>query len=407
MKHVIIGSGAAGIAAAKTIRSINKTDEIVLVSSDDVIYSRCMLHKYSGDERDLASLSFVSDDFFSRNNITWYNGECVTGLDTKNNCILLSGKTVSYDKLLIATGSTVVIPNIGELKVAKNVYGFSNLADADMIRERVSCVERVVVIGAGLVGIDAAYAFLKLKKAVTVVEVASQVMSLNLDDVAASVYQKLFEQNGCSFKLGNKVAGTVSNESGEVTHVVLETGERLACDMVLVAAGVRPSLTFLDGSGVVCERGVKVDQYLRTSCENVYAAGSVTALGGIWQCAARQGETAAKNMCGIDTPFTDTFTAKASMVFFDLPTISVGNINSESGDTVFIKEGVNCYQKIIVQNNLAKGAILQGNINHSGIWQYLIKNKIDLSKLQKSIWDISFADFYDIDKTGQYRYNYT
>jgi NAD(P)H-nitrite reductase large subunit len=405
MKHVIIGSGAAGIAAAKTIRSISKDDEIVLVASDDVIYSRCMLHKYAGNERDLSSLSFVPDDFFSKNNITWYKGECVTGVDTKNNCVLLQTKTLSYDKLLIATGSDSFLPNVGDLKTAKNVYGFNHLIDAKLIREKASNTEKIIVIGAGLVGLDVIYALLKLKKSVTVVEMASQILPLNLDTAAAYRYQKLFEQKGCTFKPNSKITNTISNEKDEITHIVLENGEKLVCDMVIVAAGVRSSVTFLEGSGIVCERGVTVDPYLRTSCENVYAAGSVTLLGRIWSCAIRQGEVAAKNMCGLKTPFTDIFSAKNSMSFFDLPSVSIGNINPENDDTVFIREGFSYYQKIIMRNNVVVGVILQGNIAHSGIWQYLIKNSIDLNKLKKPIWDISFADFYGIDETGQYQYN--
>jgi NAD(P)H-nitrite reductase large subunit len=291
------------------------------------------------------------------------------------------------------------------LKTAKNVYGFSHLIDAKMIREKASNAEKIIVVGAGLVGLDVIYALLKLKKTVTVVEMASQILPLNIDATSASVYQKLFEQHGCTFRPNSKIANTISNENGEITHIVLATGENLACDMIIVAAGVRSSVNFLENSGIVCERGVTVDQYLRSSCENIYAAGSVTVLGRIWPCAVRQGEVAAKNMCGIETPFTDTFSAKNTISFFDLPTVSVGSINPENGDVVFKREGLNCYQKIILRNNIVVGVIFQGNIAYSGIWQYLIKNKIDISKFQKSIWDISFADFYDIDETGQYQYS--
>ncbi|MDR2204049.1 MAG: FAD-dependent oxidoreductase [Nitrososphaerota archaeon] len=405
MKHVIIGSGAAGIAAAKTIRSINKNNEITIVSSDDIIYSRCMLHKYTGNERDITKLSFVPDDFFSANNITWHNSKYVTGVDTENNRILLHDKTLSsYDQLLIATGLETIIPNVGELKTATNVYGFRNLTDAKAIREKAIDIEKVLIIGARLVGLDVAHALLKLNKTVTIVDTASQIMPLNLDAVAADVYQKLFEKNGCNFRLNSKISGTISNEKGEITHVTLETGEKLACDMVIVATGVQSSVKFLDGSKIVYERGIKVDQHLRTSCKNVYAAGSVIAIGGVWSCAVRQGEVAAKNMCGIDATFTDTFTAKNAMHFFDLPTISLGLTTPADGDVVYINKNANCYQKIILRNNHAVGAILQNNINYIGIWQYLIKNQINLSNIKKSIWDISFADFYDIDEKGQYKY---
>lgn len=409
MKHVIIGSGAAGIAAAKTIRNIRPKDEIVLVSSDEVIYSRCMLHKYSGNERSMESLSFIPDNFFSKNNIIWHKGEYVTGVDTKNNCVMIKDKMISYDKLLIATGSDAFIPNVGELRNAKNVYSFNHLIDAKIVREKALSFfgdEKIVVMGAGLVGLDVAYALLKLRKVVTVVERASQILPLNLDSTAASVYQKLFEQNGCAFKLNSKISNALSNEKGEITHMVLENGETLACNIIIVATGVRPSIKFLEDSGIICEQGVVVDQYLQTSKENVYAAGSVTAIGGIWPSAVRQGETAAKNMCNIKTVLTDTFSAKNTISFFDVPTASIGRLNPENGNTVLIREGVDCYKKIILQNNIAIGVILQADIAYSGIWQYLIKNSVDLSKIKKSLWDLSFADFYSIDpETGKYQYN--
>jgi len=406
MKHVIIGSGAAGITAAKTIRNIHKNDEITLVSSDELIYSRCMLHKYSGNERDQASLSFVPNDFFTTNKITWHPGKSVTNIDTKNSCIQLQNKTLlPYDKLLIATGSDAVIPNIGQFKTATNVYGYRHLSDAKTIREKAPNAEKILIVGAGLVGLDVACALLKLKKPVTIVEMAPQILPLNLDITTASVYQKLFEQNGCTFRLNSKITNTQSNQTGAITHITLETGENLACDMVIVAAGVRPSTKLLEGSGIEYDRAIKEDQYLKTSSENVYAAGSVTGLGEIWQSAVRQGEVAAKNMCNIKTPFTDTFTAKNTINFFDLPTLSVGNINPENDDTVHLRIGPNTYQKIILKNNLVTGIILQGNLNYSGIWQYLIKNKVDISQLNKPIETISFADFYGIDTDGQYKYN--
>jgi NAD(P)H-nitrite reductase large subunit len=405
MKHVIIGSGAAGIAAVKTIRSINKTDEIIMISSDETIYSRCMIHKYVDNQRDIAHLNFVSDNFFSENNITLCSSEYVSQVDAKNSrVLLLQNKSLSYDKLLIATGSDSVIPNIRNMKSATNMYGFRHLKDAKSIREKAINAEKILIVGAGLAGLDIAYALLKLKKSVTVIEMAPQIMPLQLDSTAAAVYQKLFEQNGCTFKLNSKIIDTTVDEKNAITHVTLETGETLHCDLIVVVAGVKPSIDFLVGSGIECERGIKTDEHLRTSYENIYAAGTVTALGEIWSCAVKQGEVAAKNMCGIKTQYTDTFTAKTSINFFDLPAISIGKINPDNADTVIIKNCSSCYQKIILKNNSIIGVILQGNIYYSGIWQELIKNNIDTSKLEKPLWNISFADFYCIDEKGNYKY---
>lgn len=402
MKHIIIGAGAAGLEAAKTIRKQSATDEIVVLSADKEVHSRCMLHKYIDGERSVESLCFVEPDFFEKNNIAWIKGKTVTSIDTVNKVVNMDEDSVSYDKLLVATGANSAVPPIGDLRSASNVFGLRHLADAETIRKQAKTAQNVVVIGAGLVGLDAAYALVNLKKQVTVVEMAEQILPLNLDTVAAETYQNLFEQNGCRFYLGAKVSGTEIGGNNQINMVVLESGEKLPCDMIIVAAGVRPAAELLQGSGVVVERAVKVDSHMKTSADDVYAAGDITGLGEIWPSAVRQGEVAARNMCGEVAEFTDCFAMKNTINFFGLTTLSVGDTRQKDGGQAHVREDRKNYQKIVTDNGFITGVLLQGNIANSGIWQYLVKNKVAIENCKKPVWNLTFADFYDVDNNGGY-----
>lgn len=402
MRQVIIGTGAAGISAAKTIRGISAEDDIIMISEDAVIQSRCMLHRYISGERNEETISFVDDDFFQDNRISWIGGERVQKIDPAAKTIFLNGEKITYDNLLIATGADSVIPPIGMLHMANNVFGLRHLRDAKAITKQAESSEKVLVIGSGLVGLDAAYALLALGKEVHVVEMSERILTLNLDAHSAAAYQRLFEENGCTFHLGKQVKNTIMNEQDNIKGVELSDGEVIVCDMVVVAVGASPATDFLHEGFAKANRGLKVDDFLQTNVPCVFAAGDVTGLSGIWPNAANQGIIAGKNMCGQQTRYADTYSAKNTINFFGLLTMTIGNYHTEEGDIVEIREDKKRYQKILLRENKVAGVILQGNIDSGGFWQYLIKNQVDLQDLQKSIWKISYADFFALDEKGQY-----
>ena len=158
MGHVIIGAGAAGITAAKTIRRLQPEDEIVILSEDRQISSRCLLHQYISGDRDERGLRFVPEGFIEVNRIDWRAGVSVTAVDTEAKLVYCGDDAVGYDKLLVATGAQSIALPVGALKTAPNVYGLRHFSDAQAIRETAGRAKRAVIIGAGLVGLDAAYA---------------------------------------------------------------------------------------------------------------------------------------------------------------------------------------------------------------------------------------------------------
>ncbi len=407
MKHVIIGAGPAGINAAKTIRLFEPNDEITLISIDEMVHSRCMLHKFMSHERSEEEINFIPQNFFEVNNINWVKGEKVVSIDTTENKVLLEcGAFIPFDKLLIATGANFVIPPLPNFKTAKNVYGLRDLSDAIAIDKAVKKGSKAVIVGSGLVGLDAVYALLERGVDCTVIEMADKVMPLQMDKISAKEYQTRFEKAGCKFKLSEKAVSSEVNSNGDIINISISNGEKLDCDFVIVAAGVRPAISFLENSEIKIERSIVVDDYLQTYVKNIYAAGDVAGLSGIWPNAMKQGEIAGKNMCGLEVKYEDRYAMKNTVNFFSLVSLSIGEVNPKDDSyTELIREDKNNYKKIVLHDGYVVGVILQGDISNSGIWQYIIKNKIKVTNIKKSLFDLSFADFYGIDdKDGLFKW---
>ena len=405
MKHVVLGAGAAGIAAARTIRRLRPQDEIAIVSSDGNVYSRCMLHHFLSGRRKEEELRFVPENFFEEHRILWLSGTTVSGIDTRGKNLRLDGDgTFSYDTLLIAAGAISSVPPVGALRTAPNVFGLRDLADARAIRKAAESAEDAVIVGSGLVGLDAAYALLELGKRVTVVEAADRILPLQLDAHAASAYQSLFEAHGCTFRLGVGAQDTECGEKGDVTALLLASGERLPCGFVVTATGVRPATAFLKDGDIEAGHGIKVDTGMRTSVKDVYAAGDVTGLSGIWPNAVKQGEVAGRNMCGGAATYSDTYALKNTINFFGLATLSLGRTGPAEGDEIVTREDRSRYEKLILRDGAVRGVLLQGDISNSGFWQHLVKNGIDVSARKSDIWKLSYSDFYALDEQGQYIY---
>ena len=407
MRYVVIGASAAGISAASTLRDLDKNAEIILVSKDENVYSRCILHHYISNHRDVEALNFTGKNFFEENNITWIKGVEVKSLnDTEQTLELSNGETLSYDKIVVCSGASAFIPPVEGLREANNVVGLRNLDDAILIKEQAAKVKNVVVLGAGLVGIDAVSGLVGQGLNISLVEMGNKILPLQLDKHASDVYEKKFTEAGVSLKLGVKAEKLILDENNNPKALLLNTGEEVPCELVIVATGVRSNVAFLENSNVECDRfGLIIDAKGKTNIENVYGAGDVTGRNPIWPTAVKEGIIAANNMLGKDSEMTDFFGSKNTMNFVGIATMSLGMV--EPADETYIVEthvdGDN-YKKIIHKDGKIYGAIIQGDLSYAGVLTQLIKENIDVSKVTKSLFDIDYADFFNIEKNFEFSY---
>ena len=407
MRYVVIGASAAGISGAKTLRELDKNAEIVLISKDENVYSRCILHHYISSHRDVDALNFTGKEFFEENNITWMKGLEVKALNDKEQTLELSnGETLSYDKLLVCSGASAFIPPVPGLREGNNVVGLRNLDDAILIKEQAKKVKNVVVLGAGLVGIDAVSGLLGQGLNISLVEMSNKILPLQLDKHASDVYEKKFIEEGVSLKLDVKAEKLLLDENNNPKALLLNTGEEVPCELVVVATGVRSNIAFMENSNVECDRfGLIIDAKGQTNIENIYGAGDVTGRNPIWPTAVKEGIIAAHNMLGKEMVMTDFFGSKNTMNFVGIATMSLGMV--EPADETYIVETKvedNNYKKIIHKDGKIYGAIIQGDLSYAGVLTQLIKENIDVSKVTKSLFDIDYADFFNIEKNFEFSY---
>ena len=292
---------------------------------------------------------------------------------------------------------------MGALRTAPNVFGLRHLQDAQAIDERAKKAQNVVIIGFWACRSRCSQWPVGTGKTDYHRGDGREILPIQLDEKGACEYQRRFEAAGCQFRLGRKGVDTVCNDSGEVIQVVLDDGEKLDCDLVIVAAGVRSAVAGLEDSGLDIDRGIKVNGYMQTSAPGVYAAGDVTGLSGIWPNAMKQGKIAAQNMAlGNQYMYVDRFAAKNTINFFGLVSLCVGALNPEEGDLVVQRESHENYERAIIRNHRLVGFLAQGDISHAGIYQYLIKNEVDIREFEAQIFDVNFGNFFGIKENGEY-----
>ncbi|SCH74537.1 MULTISPECIES: NAD(P)/FAD-dependent oxidoreductase [unclassified Romboutsia] len=408
MRFIVIGASASGISAAKTLREFDKNCEITLISKDEYVYSRCILHHYISEHRDIEQLNFTDEKFFENYNINWIKGvEVKKVIDTENKVVLSNNKVIDYDNLIIASGASSFIPPIENLREANNVVGLRNLDDAILIKEKASKVQSVVVLGAGLVGIDALSGLLHYNIELTLVEMGNKILPLQLDNYTSKVYEDKFKANNVRIKLGVKAEKLLIDKNNNPKALLLNTGEKIPCELVVVATGVRSNLTFLENSNVECDRfGLIIDTFGKTSVDNIYGAGDVTGRNPIWPTAVKEGIIAAKNALGISAEMTDFFGSKNTMNFLGIPTLSLGMVEVEDKSyNIEIQQCDGNYKKIIHKNGKIYGAIIQGDLSYAGVLTQLIKENIDISRVKKNIFDIDYADFFNLEKNLEFSYN--
>lgn len=407
MAYVVVGASAAGINAAKTLREINKYIEIILVSKDEYLYSRCILHHFLDGRRDIEDLDFSPGEFFKKYDIKWMKGVEVTGIDTKEKKLKLdNGEDLPYEKVVLATGASSFLPPIENLRTANNVIGLRNLDDAIRIKEIAPKVKNIIILGAGLVGVDAMAGLLDYDAKVTMIEMGDRILPLQLDHYAANVYIERLKEEGVDFRFNVRAEKVIVDENNNPVAIKLNTGEEVPGELIIACTGVRSNVGFLEGSGIECDKfGLIFNPKGETNVKDVYGAGDISGRNPIWPTAVKEGLIAANNMCNKDIYMEDFFGSKNTMNFCGVATMSLGTV-IKPDDTY--EEAVEIkgkdYKKIIHKNGTIYGAIVQGDLSYVGVLTQLIKDKINIDRVKKPIFQIDYSDFFNEKENLEFVY---
>ena len=407
MKYVIVGASASGINAARTLRQFDKECEIVLISKDTYVYSRCILHHFLDGRREIEDLDFTPDNFFDMYKIDWIKGVEVKGIDVKEKKLILdNGDNISYDKVLLATGSSSFLPPIENLRTANNVIGLRNLDDVIKIKEMAKKVKNIAILGAGLVGVDALAGLLHYDVNITLIEMGDRLLPLQLDKYAASAYEERLIKEGVNLKFGVRAEKVIVDNENNPVSIKLNTGEEVPCEVIIACAGVRANVGFLKDSGVECDKfGLIINEKGETNVKDVYGAGDITGRNPIWPTAVKEGIIAANNMVGKETYMEDFFGSKNTMNFCGLATMSLGVVikPDDTYEEVIDIDGKD-YKKIIYKDGAIYGAIIQGDLSYVGVLTQLIKEKINVNKVKKPLFDIDYSDFFNETQSLEFVY---
>lgn len=384
-EQVIIGSSAAGLSALEAIRKIDRQCPIILISKEvGPPYSRVALTHYIAGEIKFKGMRMRDGDYYGKMGVKALLGKEVVSLDTARKCVTLDdGSAISYDKLLIATGSKPLILPI-EGTGRRGVYTCLSSADARKILRTADLTEEVVVIGAGLIGIQAADGLYRRGLQVSLVEKLPQVLPLMIDETAAGMAEAHLREKGIRVRTGQS-AQKVLGKGPRVSGVALESGEIIPCQMVIMAAGVAPNVDFLQGSGVTVNRGILVDERQQTNIPGIYAAGDVAetvdllsgerVVNAIWPEALFQGEIAGLNMAGVPATYQGSLAMNVTS-FLGLSMASLG-LWEAPGSPYEVKaqtdKGRRTYRKLVFRDGKLVGAVLVGHIEEAGVLHAMIR----------------------------------
>jgi NAD(P)H-nitrite reductase large subunit len=369
IKILIIGSGASGYYAAKAIRQRNTVCDIEIVSQDKSIpYFRPMLSSYLGKDLSSDKLFISPNQWYNENNIKLTLETKVIRIDTDTKkAILENSNEISYDKLILATGSHAFIPPIPGKEKARAI-NLRTIENADKIKNYLKSAENAVIVGGGLLGLEAACEISKMGVKVTVIERNPILMHRQLDKTSANILKSMMEKNNVKILLGESVKEILGFT--KVTGVKLSNNKSLRCDLAIFSVGIKSNINIAEKSNINYHKGILVNEKMETNVKDIYACGDCSEFNnkvyGNWTAAEKMGEVAGANAVGDDKHF-ENFIPSFLFEGFNTSIFSCGNLHStESTQQVrLIDNERKIFKRLYFKHDIITGAILMGNIDKS------------------------------------------
>ncbi len=405
--YVIVGASAAGIGAVESIRSIDPAGTITVISEENCPqYSRPMISDFVSKNTTFQRMMCRENDFWKQNKVEALLGRSATNLSLAEKVVTLEdGNKVHYEKLLLATGGKPFVPKM-EGADKEGVFTFTRIADAERLSEKLETAQSIVVIGAGLIGISVTEALVKRKLKVTLVELQPKILSLLLDNKGSEIIENIIQKAGVTIVAGQSVQRIIGKPDNDkaVGGVILTSGLKLSCEVVIVAIGVIPRTELLAGTEIKLNRGIIVDSFMQTNVPDVYASGDVAEaydfslnqnrLLPLWPLAIAEGKVAGANMAGKKIEYAGG-TNMSSLKYFGIPIVSIGiaNPKEETGYEILTRyePDRNLYKKIVLKDNFIVGITLVNDVERAGTLFHLMKNRVNVKRFKRELVSDTFS----------------
>jgi len=390
-KLVLVGNGMAGVNAIEHLLKLapDKYEITIFGAEPFPNYNRIMLSYVLAGDTKQEDIYINDYDWYEKNNIKLYTGQQVTGIDTKAKTLTSEGAagelTTSYDKLILATGSNpFVIPIPGSN--LPGVIAYRTIRDTELMREAAKKFKKAVVIGGGLLGLEAARGLLNLGMEVEVVHLGDCLMERQLDRTASKLLQESLEKQGMKFLMEKSSAEILGKE--RATGLKFADGTWTEADLIVMAVGIRPNVALAKAAGLEVVQGITVNDWLETSAPDVYAVGECAQHRGIaYGLVAplyEQGAVLAKRLAGVESaPY------EGSVVYTKLKVSGVdvfsGGQFIEDEETKAIRvhdDWSGVYKKVLVKGSKIVGAVLFGDTSDSTRLMSMIKSQADITKME-------------------------
>ena len=388
-KHIIVGTGPAGLTALEKIRSITPEDKVTLVSREACLpYSPTALPYLLSGQIETSKLWVADGDYFERMACDFHSGkEVVRVVAAKKEVVYKGGEREKYDTLLICTGSKPVRPSVEGIEEV-GFLGFHTLEDYHELIGRLEGKRDVLLYGGGLVTMGLASGLVKRGLNVKII-VRSRILRSYFNTGAGTIISEGFIARGAEIITGSEISQVRKLENG--VEAGLTDGRRFPGDLLICCLGTVPRISFLEGSGIEIKKGIVVDRKMETNIEGIYAAGDVTeapgffgqpGLNAIVPNAVAQGEIAGSNMAGEKRLFKGWIPMNV-FNFFDNSACSVGYCLADEEDTEILEDvggGEKNAKRLVFKNDKLIGAMFVNEDVDPGVIRYLIEEGIDMKQ---------------------------
>jgi nitrite reductase (NADH) large subunit len=398
-KLVVIGNGMAGVVCVEQILRFEHEFEITIFGEETYAnYNRILLSSVLAGERSADEIMISDWDWYRDNDIALKAGVRIVEIDREAKTLVGDDDSITpYDKLIIATGSSPFIPPFDGVD-KEGVFAFRNRDDTRGLLEGSKPGTKAVVIGGGLLGLEAARGLKVQGCDVTVVHLADWLMERQLDSIGGRYLIKKMEHMGVTVRTGAFTSALTGN--GHVQGVEFKDGKKIDADIVVIAAGIRPNSAIGKTAGIEVNRSIDDDDFMQTSDPDIYSVGKCVEhrgqLFGLVAPLMNQGKVLAATITGNECAPFEASTPAAKLKIMGVDVFSAGEVDDklENVDCIrYENPSLGVYKKLVLRDNKLAGVVLVGDANDSNRYTAWLRSKENLSGMRGTfLFPISAAD---------------